>query len=269
MHTPFHGLSTLFSIHVAKELDHDLIICLEERASWSFTASEEPCLCLILAFFRTNWWCRAPHRKHSQQCSDHLSQHTQWCLCLRALAHNLCWTQLQWFKILLISSCLSCLSPGNESMHPSCSAAAAASPTYYLKSTLATAWHQDIRLRMWKWVKAVQAEGQVETCAWEYLKTTLSVSPELWVSHRTEQRLEKGSFGFRELGPKASQRVSLQWWLFSLHFQFTDTLHCCGGEGYISIRKSKLIGVWIYACYPYFGFSFCMKRLFLTSTKET
>lgn len=170
MHTPFHRLSTLFSIHVAKELDHDLIICLEERASWSFTASEEPCLCLILAFFRTNWQYRAPHRKHSQQCSDHLSQHTQWCLCLRALAHNLCWTQLQWFKILLISSCLSCLSPGNESMHPSCSAAAAASPTYYLKSTLATAWHQDIRLRMWKWVKAVQAEGQVKPVPGNILK---------------------------------------------------------------------------------------------------
>lgn len=54
MHTPFQGLSTLFSIHAAKELDRDLIFCLEERASRYFSAPEKSCLCLILAFFRTN-----------------------------------------------------------------------------------------------------------------------------------------------------------------------------------------------------------------------
>lgn len=145
MHTPFQGLPTLFSIHAAKELDRDLIFCLEDMAFHCPRAAPP-----VLAFFRTNWWCQAPHRKHSQQCSDHLSQHTQWCLCLRALAHNLCWTQLEWFKVLLISSCLSCPSPGDEGMRPSCSAAAAARPTYYLKSTLACPWRQDIRLRTWK-----------------------------------------------------------------------------------------------------------------------
>lgn len=173
MHTPFQGLSTLFSIHAAKELDCDLISCLEERASRYFSAPEKSCLCLILAFFRTNQSCQAPHGKHSWERSDHLSQHTQWCLCLRALPRNLCLTQLEWLKVLLISSCLSCPSPGDESVRPGCSAAAAASPTYYLKSTLVSAWHQDSRLRMWKWVKTVQAEGQVESCVWEYLKTTL------------------------------------------------------------------------------------------------
>lgn len=138
-----------------------------------FSAPEQSCLCLILAFFRTNQSCQAPHGKHSWERSDHLSQHTQWCLCLRALPRNLCLTQLEWLKVLLISSCLSCPSPGDESVRPGCSAAAAASPTYYLKSTLVSAWHQDSRLRMWKWVKTVQAEGQVESCVWEYLKTTL------------------------------------------------------------------------------------------------
>ena len=78
-----------------------------------------------------------------------------------------------------------------------------------------------------------------------------------------------GCFGFGEPGPKASLCVSLQWRLFPLHFQFTQTLYCFGGEGYISIKKPKLTGVWIKACYSYFGFSFSMKRPFLTSTKET
>lgn len=111
--------------------------------------------CLILAFLRTNRWCQAPRREHAWQYSDHLSQHTQWCLCLRALAQHLCWTQLEWFKVLLISSCLHYPSPGGEGTCPSCSAAAAVRPTHYLKPTLAGVWCQDVRLRTWKWVKSL------------------------------------------------------------------------------------------------------------------
>lgn len=76
MHTPFQGLFTFLSIYAAKELNHDLLFCLKERELWCFTAPVQPCLCLILAFFKTNSLCQAPHRKHSRQCSDHLSQHT-------------------------------------------------------------------------------------------------------------------------------------------------------------------------------------------------
>lgn len=170
MHTPFQGLSTLFSIHGAKELDRDLIFCLEDMVFHSPRAAP-PVLnsCLLQD--------KPMVPGTSQETFSAVFRPSVWAHTMvpvsEGLAHNLCWTQLEWFKVLLISSCLSCPSPGDEGMSPSCSAAAAASPTYHLKSTLAGAWCQEIRLRMWKWVKTVQAERQVESCAWEYLKTTL------------------------------------------------------------------------------------------------
>lgn len=118
--------------------------------------------------------------------------------------------------------------------------------------------------------KNCESRGAGGECAGEYLKNhSVSLSPDLWASHKTQQRLEKGSFGFRESYGKASLCTSLQWGLFSLHFQSTDTLYCFTDEGYIIIKKSKLIGVRIYVCYPYFGFSFRRNRLLLTSIKET